>query len=226
MSFCLISPVLHLLDKKYVVSIWKHALLQLQPAGEEDAALEMCPSCPAHLSPVSTEAPHSHSQLGAVTWKGLPCAQGPGQMPAGTPWGCTPLHSWAGGSSSSSPASLQARCTGRKALPVGMVGMLPWSDLHTSWNTCSGSAQTNLHSALLPPPCAQQTEATTPASWTFFMVKKPSSPFDLVFRGQSACSDLWCPFYLPLPLQIVPWFPHCATRIPSTTWKAYLESQI
>lgn len=45
MSICLISPVLHLLGNHYVISIWKHALLQLQlePWGGECRSGDVSP---------------------------------------------------------------------------------------------------------------------------------------------------------------------------------------
>lgn len=87
MSICLISPVLHVLGNHYVISIWKHALLQLQ--------LELCgggchsgdvASCPAHLSPVSTKAPHSHSQPAGSDLERAPvCGRGQGRCRQGPP---------------------------------------------------------------------------------------------------------------------------------------------
>lgn len=159
----------------------------------------MRPSCRAHLSPVSTKAPHSHSQPGGRDPERAPvCGRSQGRCQQGPPLRLHSTPQEAGEQLQQLPASLQALCTGRNPLAVGFVGMLPWGNLplllHTSWNACRGSAQTNLHSTLLCPPCAQQTEAIHPCLLDLFMAKKPSSTFGLVFRGQSACSDLLCPF--------------------------------
>lgn len=161
--------------------------------GEEDAALEMCPCCPAHPSPVSAEAAPAAASRGAVTRKGLRVWQGPGQMPAGTPTEA-PLHSTA--AAGAAPAAPQPPCRHcAQGESHGLLGLLAGTSPCSSTppGTPAG-AQANLHSPLLPPPCAQQTEATHACLLDVFTVEKPSSTFDLAFRGQSACSDSPRPF--------------------------------